>query len=150
MTSVWILLLSKYEFSSPRRPSSTCTSSFWSQLSGPCIFQWAPPPSLSGLHQWLKLSLSSNSCDVSKLHCLESLGSRKNEEGAKWWKQNISQGSYGYALPPGSSGWMGLSHSAAEGLSCWPPPLSVSEESLNLLPAITPLKVCLFAYKTHS
>lgn len=44
----------------------------------------------------------------------------------------------------------GVESLAADGLSCWPPPLSVSEESLNLLPAITPLKVCLFAYKTHS
>lgn len=190
MTSIWILLLSKYEFPSPKRPSSTCTSASWSQFSDPSVFQWVPPPiqeqkrhcllpvrcfspgfcrfsrPLSPqlilgsaalvslvtivLHHRLKLSLSSNSCDKSKLHCLESVGSRKNEKGAKWWKQNISQGSYGYALPPGSSHWMGLSHSAAEGLSCWPPPLSFSEESPNLMPAITPLKVCLFPYKIHS
>lgn len=184
MTSIWIFLLSKYEFPSPKQPSSTCASASWSQLSDPSVFQWVPPtpfrsrrgtacfqpdvslqgsvdfPALCLLSSswalllrclWLRLcSPSSNSCDKSKLHCLESFGSRKNEKGAKWWKQNISQGSYGYALPPGSSRWMGLSHSAAEGLSCWPPPLSFSEESPNLMPAITPLKVCLFAYKIHS
>lgn len=43
MTSIWILLLSKYEFPSPKRPSSTCASASWSQLSDPSVFQWVPP-----------------------------------------------------------------------------------------------------------
>lgn len=44
MTSIWILFLSKYEFPSPKRPSSTCASASWSQLSDPSVFQWVPPP----------------------------------------------------------------------------------------------------------
>lgn len=103
------------------------------------------------LHRRLELSLSLNSCDMSKLHYLETVGSGEKENGAKWLKQNISAGSYGYALPPGSTRWVGLAPPAPmasrDVASFEHSLMSTSGGPENLMTAITALKVCLFAYK---
>lgn len=101
------------------------------------------------LQHRLKLPPRFNSCDMSKLHYLETVGSDENETGAKWLKQNISTGSYGYALPSGSARWARLTPSARHGLFCvfQPSVMSASGEPGNLMTAIRALKVCLFAYK---
>lgn len=62
-------------------------------------------------------AMSFNSCDMSKLHYLESVGTSEKQKGAKLIKQNISKGSYGYTLKPGSTHWAELTHSCCNHLS---------------------------------